>query len=188
MQRQDQPLQQVLPQAAQAPKPEPEKRKITWASVASQPAKPVAPISLTQGTKKKTGIAPPPIIPGKHNMDIGTWGDSKSIPPPKVPPPPSPPTVQPPLPSPQPPVQRQPPQQQRQDQRGPPMQSVWNRQPQSPPSPSAQIQAMHHQQHQQQQQHHHQQYQHQQHSQSVSNFILFHRFLLVAQFKCLLIF
>ncbi|XP_008208759.1 YTH domain-containing family protein 3 isoform X2 [Nasonia vitripennis] len=149
--------QQVAPVSSQTvpAKLEPkEPRKITWASVASQPAKPVPPLSSTQGTKKKTGIAPPPIIPGKHNMDIGTWGEGKaSMPPPKAPPPPSPPTVQPGLPSPQPtPAAAAAMQRQQQQQRGPPatvggtpVGTCWNRQPQSPPSPSAQLQ-MHHQQ------------------------------------------
>lgn len=131
------------------PKIEPkEPRKITWASVASQPAKPVPPVSTNQGIKKKTGIAPPPIIPGKHNMDIGTWGEGKaSMPPPKAPPPPSPPTVQPPLPSPQPMQRQQQPPPLQQQQRGPAtgqtMVPCWNRQPPNPPSPSAQLQAMH---------------------------------------------
>ncbi|CAK9801877.1 YTH domain-containing family protein 2 [Anthophora quadrimaculata] len=66
-----------------------EPRKITWASVASQPAKPVPPLSSSQGMKKKAGMPPPPIVPGKHNMDIGTWGEGKSsAPPPTAPPPP----------------------------------------------------------------------------------------------------
>ncbi|KMQ98217.1 yth domain family protein 1-like protein [Lasius niger] len=145
--RQDQqhPQQQTT---AQQIKPEPkEPRKITWASVASQPAKPVPPLSSTQGMKKKAGMPPPPIVPGKHNMDIGTWGEGKSSapPPPTAPPPPQ---VQPPIPPPPPPVQRQQrPQQQQQQQ---PPQPCWNRQP------SAQQQ-----QHQQSQQHQQQQQQQQ---------------------------
>ncbi|XP_058793681.1 YTH domain-containing family protein 1 [Phymastichus coffea] len=139
VQRPDQSTQQtpqVQQQAPAPPKLEPkEPRKITWASVASQPAKPVPQLSASQGPKKKTGIAPPPIIPGKHNIDIGTWGEGK-VPPPKAPPPPSPPTVQPALSSPQPPVQRQQLSQQQQ-QRGP-----WNR---SPP-PQMQPGPIHHQQ------------------------------------------
>ncbi|KAJ8683932.1 hypothetical protein QAD02_019724 [Eretmocerus hayati] len=157
------PDQQQQQQTQQAPAPNnsapsklemKEPRKITWASVASQPAKPVIPLSTNQGIKKKTGIAPPPIIPGKHNMDIGTWGEGKaSMPPPKAPPPPSPPTVQPVLGPPQPFGPRQPQPQQRGPAPGPPgppqVSSVWNRQPQGPPSPSAQLQAMHQAQHQQ---------------------------------------
>lgn len=35
-----------------------------------------------QGLKKKgPGMPPGPIIPGKHNMDIGTWDTNKSTPP-----------------------------------------------------------------------------------------------------------
>lgn len=45
---------------SQAPK------KMTWASIASQPAKP-------QPKMKPKGIPPAPMLPGKHNMDIGTW-------------------------------------------------------------------------------------------------------------------
>ncbi|KAI4497248.1 hypothetical protein M0802_007732 [Mischocyttarus mexicanus] len=80
-----------------------EPRKVTWASVASQPAKPVPPLSSSQGMKKKAGMPPPPIVPGKHNMDIGTWGEGKSSapPPPTAPPPPQ---VQPPVPPPPPPT------------------------------------------------------------------------------------
>lgn len=45
---------------SQAPK------KMTWASIASQPAKP-------QPKMKPKSIPPAPMLPGKHNMDIGTW-------------------------------------------------------------------------------------------------------------------
>lgn len=45
---------------SQAPK------KMTWASIASQPAKP-------QPKIKSKSIPPAPMLPGKHNMDIGTW-------------------------------------------------------------------------------------------------------------------
>ncbi|XP_017768674.1 PREDICTED: YTH domain-containing family protein 3 isoform X1 [Nicrophorus vespilloides] len=56
-------------------------KKMTWASIASQPAKPQLTIQ-NQGLKKKgPGMPPGPIIPGKHNMDIGTWDTSKSTPP-----------------------------------------------------------------------------------------------------------
>lgn len=60
-------------------------KKMTWASIASQPAKP-------QPKIKPKSIPPAPMIPGKHNsasMDIGTWeskngsgGNSKMGPPP----------------------------------------------------------------------------------------------------------
>ncbi|KAL0103393.1 hypothetical protein PUN28_017571 [Cardiocondyla obscurior] len=154
--RQDQHPQQAT---AQQIKPEPkEPRKITWASVASQPAKPVPPLSSSQGMKKKAGMPPPPIVPGKHNMDIGTWGEGKSSapPPPTAPPPPQ---VQPPIPPPPPPVQRQ----QRPQQ---PPQPCWNRQPSvvataTPPIPQSQAQTQIHMppqsQHQQTHQQHHQQ-------------------------------
>ncbi|XP_023014103.2 YTH domain-containing family protein [Leptinotarsa decemlineata] len=56
-------------------------KKTTWASIASQPAKPQLSIQ-NQGLKKKgPGMPPGPIIPGKHNMDIGTWDTNKSTPP-----------------------------------------------------------------------------------------------------------
>ncbi|XP_050673215.1 YTH domain-containing family protein 3 isoform X2 [Leptidea sinapis] len=55
-------------------------KKMTWASIASQPAKP-APSMQSGGLKKKgPGMPPPPIIPGKHNMDISTWDVGKSAP------------------------------------------------------------------------------------------------------------
>lgn len=58
-----------------------QQKKTTWASIASQPAKPQLPIQ-NQGLKKKgPGMPPGPIVPGKHNMDIGTWDTSKSTPP-----------------------------------------------------------------------------------------------------------
>lgn len=41
-------------------------KKMTWASIASQPAKP-------QPKMKPKGIPPTPMLPGKHNLDIGTW-------------------------------------------------------------------------------------------------------------------
>ncbi|KAJ8920716.1 hypothetical protein NQ315_004855, partial [Exocentrus adspersus] len=56
-------------------------KKTTWASIASQPAKPQLTIQ-NQGLKKKgPGMPPGPIVPGKHNMDIGTWDTNKSTPP-----------------------------------------------------------------------------------------------------------
>ncbi|XP_015516544.1 YTH domain-containing family protein 1 isoform X1 [Neodiprion pinetum] len=116
--------EQQLPPNQQSNKSESkEPKKMTWASVASQPAKPVPPLSASQGMKKKAGMPPPPMVPGKHNMDIGTWGEGKtSAPPPKAPPPPQ---VQPPVPPPPPPVQRQRPR---------PLPS-WVQQPTTPPSP-----------------------------------------------------
>ncbi|XP_058118954.1 YTH domain-containing family protein isoform X2 [Anopheles coustani] len=70
-------------------------KKMTWATIASQPAKPQVNTTSTTVKKKGPGMPPPPMIPGKHNMDIGTW-DSPSkngpsavvpTPPPIVPPP-----------------------------------------------------------------------------------------------------
>ncbi|CAG9854915.1 unnamed protein product [Phyllotreta striolata] len=59
-------------------------KKATWASIASQPAKPQLSIQ-NQGLKKKgPGMPPGPIVPGKHNMDIGTWDTNKT--PPQLPP------------------------------------------------------------------------------------------------------
>ncbi|XP_068903227.1 YTH domain-containing family protein 3 isoform X2 [Tenebrio molitor] len=56
-------------------------KKTTWASIASQPAKPQLTVQ-NQGLKKKgPGMPPGPIVPGKHNMDIGTWDTNKSTPP-----------------------------------------------------------------------------------------------------------
>ncbi|XP_060517021.1 YTH domain-containing family protein 3 [Cylas formicarius] len=56
-------------------------KKTTWASIASQPAKPQLTIQ-NQGLKKKgPGMPPGPIVPGKHNMDIGTWDTNKNTPP-----------------------------------------------------------------------------------------------------------
>ncbi|KAK0180346.1 hypothetical protein PV327_005998 [Microctonus hyperodae] len=137
--------------SSQSNKLEPkEQRKITWASVASQPAKPVPPAPVNQGMKKKAGMPPPPIVPGKHNMDIGTWGEGKSSSaPPKVP---LPPQIPPPVPVP-PIIQRQRP--------TPP--PSWKRPP-SPSSPPGSSQMPHIQtQHPQHQMPQHPQ-QHQQHS------------------------
>lgn len=47
-------------------------KKMTWATIASQPVKASQTRVLTT-LKKKPGMPPPPMIPGKHNMDIGTW-------------------------------------------------------------------------------------------------------------------
>ena len=68
-------------------------KKMSWANIASQPAKPVPPPSKS----KKPGVLPPPVVVGaKHNMDIGTWDGAKQNggPPPPVitgPPPTGPP-------------------------------------------------------------------------------------------------
>lgn len=66
-------------------------KKMTWASIASQPAKPTLRPSSTSSTLKKKGpgMPPPPMVPGKHNMDIGTWDSPKNgsvlVPPPPPP-------------------------------------------------------------------------------------------------------
>lgn len=68
-------------------------KKMTWATIASQPAKPQ--ISTASTTIKKKGFGPPPpMIPGKHNMELTDGWDT-----PKKGPlvPPSPP-IQPPQP------------------------------------------------------------------------------------------
>ena len=71
-------------------------KKMSWANIASQPAKPPPPPSKT----KKPGVLPPPVVGGasKHNnsnMDIGTWDGAKQngLPPPVItgPPPTGPP-------------------------------------------------------------------------------------------------
>lgn len=48
-------------------------KKMTWASIASQPAKPTPQLGSGGMKKKGPGMPPPPMVPGKHNMDIGTW-------------------------------------------------------------------------------------------------------------------
>jgi len=71
-------------------------KKMSWATVASQPAKPTPPA----GKSKKPGVLCPPVLPGaglKPNLDIGTWEGSAqqnggpppplmSVPPPSGPP------------------------------------------------------------------------------------------------------
>jgi hypothetical protein len=47
-------------------------KKITWASVASQPAKP-------QPQVKPKSIPRAPVLPSKHNMDIGTWDMKNNV-------------------------------------------------------------------------------------------------------------
>lgn len=113
-------------------------KKMTWASIASQPAKP-APSTQSGGLKKKgPGMPPPPVVPGKHNMDISTWDAGKSAPVVTAPPPPplQPPPVPAPLPMPQPspapaPIPAAP------MQRGPPPQHqpppAWTHAPRAPP-------------------------------------------------------
>lgn len=115
-------------------------KKMTWASIAGQPAKP-APAAQPCGLKKKgPGMPPPPIVPGKHNMDIGTWDAGK--PPAGQPPPPQP---QPPPPKPAPPPQQQhpqppPPPQHQPPPQGPPpaggARPAWAGAPRAPPPAS----------------------------------------------------
>ena len=73
-------------------------KKMSWANIASQPAKPPPPPSKS----KKPGVLPPPVVGGassgasKHNMDIGTWdaaNQNNGLPPPVItgPPPSGPP-------------------------------------------------------------------------------------------------
>ncbi|XP_067014569.1 YTH domain-containing family protein 3 [Anabrus simplex] len=56
-----------------APAPAPAPKKMTWATIAGQPAKPQPQVSSGGMKKKGPGMPPPPMVPGKHNMDIGTW-------------------------------------------------------------------------------------------------------------------
>lgn len=52
-------------------------KKTTWASIASQPVK-SSQTRISSTLKKKPGmpshikVPPPPMIPGKHNLEIGT--------------------------------------------------------------------------------------------------------------------
>lgn len=65
-------------------------KKMTWATIASQPVK-SSQARVSSTLKKKPGMPPPPMIPGKHNMDIGSWDTDKngsSLVPPPVPSPP----------------------------------------------------------------------------------------------------
>ncbi|XP_063705890.1 YTH domain-containing family protein isoform X2 [Culicoides brevitarsis] len=62
-------------------------RKMTWASIASQPPKPTVSTTSSLGIKKKPGMPPPPMVPGRHNMDIGTWDSPAKSGAPLVPPP-----------------------------------------------------------------------------------------------------
>ena len=73
-------------------------KKMSWANIASQPAKPPPPPSKS----KKPGVLPPPVVvgavPGKHNMDIGMWDGAtqNGVPPPVITGPPPPVTGPPP--------------------------------------------------------------------------------------------
>jgi len=67
-------------------------KKMTWATIASQPVKSSQTRQLST-LKKKPGMPPPPMIPGKHNMDIGSWDTDKNGAPLVPPPVPSPPPV-----------------------------------------------------------------------------------------------
>jgi len=74
-------------------------KKMSWANIASQPAKPPPPPNKT----KKPGVLPPPVVvgavPGKHNMDIGMWdgANQNGVPPPVINGPPPPVTGPPPV-------------------------------------------------------------------------------------------
>lgn len=59
-------------------------KKMTWASIASQPAKPTV-TTITSATKKKGSGPPPPIILGKHDLDDPAWDAPKNVVPPSPP-------------------------------------------------------------------------------------------------------
>nr|SVE73015.1 EOG090X08DF [Ceriodaphnia reticulata] len=61
--QQQQPQQQQQETVQQQPQP----KKLTWASIASQPAKPQL------ATKKKSMVPPPMVTPRTPSLDIGTW-------------------------------------------------------------------------------------------------------------------
>lgn len=67
-------------------------KKTTWASIASQPAKLTSRTTLatTSQKKKGPGMPPPPMVPGKHDLDANSWDLPNNNPPP-VPSPPPPP-------------------------------------------------------------------------------------------------
>lgn len=69
-------------------------KKMTWATIASQPAKPQIRTSSSTSTLKKKGpgMPPPPMVPGKHNID-GSWDSPKNGPVPTPVPVPSPPPI-----------------------------------------------------------------------------------------------
>jgi hypothetical protein len=61
-------------------------KKMTWATIASQPAKPQISTTNTTTKKKGPGMPPPPMIPGKHNIDLNDgWDTPKNIVPPSPP-------------------------------------------------------------------------------------------------------
>ncbi|XP_043070289.1 YTH domain-containing family protein [Drosophila grimshawi] len=66
-------------------------KKTTWASIASQPAKITSKTTFTASSHKKKGpgMPPPPMVPGKHNLDVNVW-DMPNSNPPLVPSPPLP--------------------------------------------------------------------------------------------------
>lgn len=65
-------------------------KKMTWATIASQPAKPQVSTISTTIKKKGPGMPPPPIIPGKHSLELNdSWDTPKNGP--LVPP--SPPVI-----------------------------------------------------------------------------------------------
>lgn len=55
-------------------------KKMTWASIASQPAKPQIRANSSSSTLKKKGpgMPPPPMVPGKHNMDVA-WSQVRYL-------------------------------------------------------------------------------------------------------------
>lgn len=58
-----------------------EPKKMTWATIASQPAKPQVNTTSTTIKKKGPGMPPPPMIPGKHNMELNDgWDTPKNAP------------------------------------------------------------------------------------------------------------
>ena len=86
--------QDLIPKETQPQQSAP--KKMTWASIASQPAKPQPPVPSGGLKKKGPGMPPPPMVPGKHNMDIGTWeGKNGGGAPPKAPVAPPPAAVRP---------------------------------------------------------------------------------------------
>ncbi|XP_075236715.1 YTH domain-containing family protein isoform X2 [Lycorma delicatula] len=87
-------VEQVGVKADMVGQSQPAPKKMTWASVASQPAKPQPQVGSGGMKKKGPGMPPPPMVPGKHNMDIGTWegknggaGSISSVKTPVAPPP-----------------------------------------------------------------------------------------------------
>ncbi|XP_034111954.1 YTH domain-containing family protein isoform X1 [Drosophila albomicans] len=67
-------------------------KKMTWASIASQPAKLTSKTTFASSINKKKGpgMPPPPMVPGKHNLDVNVWDLPDSNPPPPLPSPPIP--------------------------------------------------------------------------------------------------